>query len=267
MASTPWAYDSLKILLQYMDANKRSVILCIPNSTLFQNLTQKKWLPLPAFERQADKVQYTMLENKKRSFRDQKKAGRLPHVTLLENWRRELVARNGEDEDFHELMEKIAEEPREKDEKAHKRANDELVAALEVVRAQVGQPDPLAGRNEEERRQFVSLKSFDKKPILLLSDNTAEVDKKREGKGRITRSRRRIGGEANDVPAVVPEEPNMDDVEPNEVVFAPVDIPIGVPLGPEMLLSVEAVFLDVDLVVDEVQEPVEFPATNRRRFR
>ncbi|CAL2048112.1 unnamed protein product [Caenorhabditis brenneri] len=172
---------------------------------------------LPAFERQADRVQYTMLENKKRSFRDQKEAGRLPHVTVLENSRRKLVARNKEDEDFQEVIRRTAEELGEKDEKAHKRANDELVAALKVARAQVGQPDPLAGRNEKKRRQFVSLRSFDKKPILPLSDNTAEVDKKREGERRVTRSRRRIGGEANDVPAVVPEEPNMNDVEPNEV--------------------------------------------------
>ncbi|CAL2048114.1 unnamed protein product [Caenorhabditis brenneri] len=193
---------------------------------------------LPAFRRQADRVEYTMLENKKRSFRDQKEAGRLPLVTVLENWRRELVAREEEDKDFQ-------------------KANDELVAALKVARTQVGQPDPLA---EEANNSPKVLENWIEKE---------KRKKQRKGEGRVTRSGRRIGGEAQNFPAVVPEESNIDDVKQKEAAVAPpvVDIPIGVPLGPEMLLALEALLLDVDLVVDEVQEPVESPATNSCRSR
>ncbi|EGT49822.1 hypothetical protein CAEBREN_02154 [Caenorhabditis brenneri] len=226
---------------------------------------------LPAFERRADRIQYVMLENKKRGFRDQKESGKLPHLTVLENWKRQLVARNEEDEDFQEVIQRTAEEFRERDGKALKLANDELVAALKAARAQVGQPDPLAGRNEEERRQFVSLRNFEKKPKSPLGDNSAEVvknwiekerRKQREGEGRVTRSGRRIGGGADNVPAVVPEEQVMIEAEQIEIAPAVVDIPIGVPLGLEMLQALDHLLQDVHLVDDEVQEPVE-----SRRFQ
>ncbi|CAL2034593.1 unnamed protein product [Caenorhabditis brenneri] len=203
---------------------------------------------LPAFERRADRVQYVMLENKKKDFGDQKEAGKLPHVTVLENWRRQLVARNEDDEDFQEVIQRTADEFREKDGKALKRANDELVAALKAARAQVGQPDPLAAE---------AVKNWIEK----------EKRKQREGEGRVTRSGRRIGGEAVNVPAVVTEQQVMIEIEQFEIAPAIEDIPIGVPLGPEMLQALDALLLDVHLVDDEVQKPVDSSSTNRNPAR